>query len=194
MNVYRLKHELDGYRPMEYQGDDFAAWQRLEEAQPLADSWVPQVIRHLTKAEARLAGEDTDADTLDSDVPWVLGATRYTVLSERAVQAGRSFWTEFGELLPLACDAGRYWVFHCLVRVEGALDLERCDKMVLRSSGQIAKIERYAFRSEPLTNRVMFGLTEAEQDYVFVTDAGRERIEALNLRGVVLERVWTSES
>jgi hypothetical protein len=164
------------------------------EGNPIGDSWIQ--IRAVTDERTKVfpAG----------DCPFVSGFYVVPVLSVRAVEALGDLLRENGELLPLICDEGTYYVFNTTT-VVAALDEQRSGFTLLReidpdifwkAPPDKMRVTRFEFFSEKIDDlsifRIPFGSNYAV-NYPLVTDRFVQRVKTAGLKGFEFQLLWSSE-
>lgn len=132
--------------------------------------------------QMELVREDEGHRFLPSDMPWLGGDA--PILKQKAVDALGPVLTKNGELLPLACDEAKLWVFNATT-IRDALDLDHSD-LVKFSSARIMDVTSYVFRPDRLGEVYAFRVPQL--DSVFVTGEVVERSAALT--GVGFKLLW----
>jgi hypothetical protein len=111
------------------------------------------------------------------------------VFSRRAVDALGTMLSDQGELLPLITDAGEYFAYVCLTKLD-VLDQKK--SRILRPSEPGATafdIEYFAFKKKLLTNAAIFRVPEHPGIYL-VSDQFKARAEEAALNGMTFIKVW----
>ncbi|HEX6040854.1 imm11 family protein [Longimicrobium sp.] len=181
MNVYRLQAEREGYRwLMLAQAPDLGLVAVLQGV-PAAELWTTPTVATL---ELDFAREDRALPLPDFPV-----FSTSAVLSRRAVDALLDLLVENGEILPLACAEGEFFVFN-VTRVLDALDEPASEIKRFRggSRGRAKSIVRHAFRPERLTSAV-FRIPQ-KPHRVYVTQGFVDRVEQAGLTGFDFGYVW----
>ena len=81
---------------------------------------------------------------------WLSGAA--LVLSIRACEILRELITEFGELLPVSCDEGTFYIFNCRTLVNA--DSNQSEHIL--ESGNVIGVMRLGFDAKDVSNAVIF--------------------------------------
>ena len=179
MTVYRLNYgeEFEWLLPVsnkDYDLFDFDGTAR-------AASWKPVQME-------RLKVSDRGRRLKPADLP--AGATgSIMLLGRRAKERIGSYLERYGELLPLACDDGEFWVLN-VTAIADALD-EKATQEILRSSetGRILMLTRPAFRASRLVHEV-FKLPDPVPSSIYVTTPCVERFRAAGLTGPEFVPIW----
>jgi hypothetical protein len=96
------------------------------------------------------------------------------------------------EVLPITL-ADRPWHVLNVLNVVEVLDRERSEIKYFKSSGRVMRVVRYAFRGEGLDDAILFKVPELARAPVFGTDRFRELLASLDITGLRLVEVWSSE-
>jgi len=182
MRVFELRADGDTYEYVGLEPQDVPEEKFWPEyARPLADTWEPLKVKvyHKDPAGKRL---------LPGDFPALLPGV--AVMSRRAVDTLRDLLEPNGEILPLLCDEGEYFLYNVTREID-ALDLERCE-LDLYSSGRISHIKSYAFKPEVVRGEVIFKTPTLRYSPIYVTDRFVERVESAGLRGFDFVPLWSS--
>jgi hypothetical protein len=164
------------------------------EGNPIGDAWIP--IRAVVDEDTRVLPV--------GDCPFVPGFYVVPVLSAKAVETLRDLLRENGELLPLICDEGTYYVFNTTTVVD-ALDEQRSGFTPLQeidpdlfwdSAPDEMRATRFEFFSEKVADlsifRIPFGFNYAV-NYPLVTDRFVQRVQTAGLKGFEFQLLWSSE-
>lgn len=183
MRVYELRADGDTYEYVDFELEDIPDEKFWPDyPRRLADTWEPLTVR--------LHRQDpTGKPLLPGDFPALLPGV--PVFSRRAVDALRDLLEPHGEILPLLCEEGDYFLYN-VIRVIDALDLARCE-IPRYPDGSLAKyVESYAFKPELVRDALIFKVPNFRHSEVFVTDRLVERVEQNGLRGFDFEPLWSS--
>jgi hypothetical protein len=164
------------------------------EGNPIGDAWI----------QVRVVTDDDTKIFPVGDCPFVPGFYVVPILSAKAVEALRDLLEENGELLPLICDEGTYYVFNTTTVID-ALDEQRSGFTPLQeidpdtfwdSAPDDMRATRFEFFPEKIDNlsifRIPFGSNYAV-NYPLVTDRFVQRVEAAGLKGFEFQPLWSSE-
>jgi hypothetical protein len=179
VTVYRVSYgeEFEWLLPVRKEDYDLFRFDRTARAA----SWKPVQMERLKVSDRGRRLKPAD----------LIGGATDTImfLGRRAKERIGSYLERYGELLPLACDDGEFWVLN-VTSVADALD-EQASQGVLRSSedGKILMIRRPAFRASRLVHEV-FRLPDPLPSPIYVTTLGMERLRASGLTGLDFVSVW----
>jgi len=146
-----------------------------------AASWKPVQMERVKVSDRGRRLKPADLPGGDTDSIMILG--------RRAKERIGSYLERYGELLPLACDDGEFWVLN-VTSIADALD-EKASQGVLRASddGSLLMVTRPAFRASRLVHEV-FILPEPLPSSIYFTTPGVERIRAAGLTGFEFVPIW----
>jgi hypothetical protein len=117
------------------------------------------------------------------------------IMNETARRKLGSLLEKYGELLPLACNEGKFWVYNVTHFVD-ALDEHASD--VLRASDEpdyILMIRKHIFDPAKLTGDWIFKIPQSEgRGVIYVTDPFVNLIRASGLTGIYFRRLWPHSS
>jgi hypothetical protein len=147
-------------------------------------SWQPVPMR-LEKTD------ECERPLADADAPWF--ESHALVLKQAAVTAMRDMLENAGQILPLKCREVDLWIFNA-TNVVDALDRQSSQFWTVPGTNRIALIQRHVFRAEKLDGCDVFKLPDLRASPTFVSERFAERWTSANLRGVVFEQIWDSES
>lgn len=160
----------------------------------IGDAWIP--IRVVINEETRIFPV--------GDCPFVPGFYVEPVFSAKAVEVLKDLLEENGELLPLICNEGTYYVFNATTVVD-ALDEQHSEFKPLQeldpdlfwdSTPDEMRVTRHEFFSEKIADlsifRIPFGANYAI-NYPLVTDRFVQRVAASGLKGFEFQLLWSSE-
>lgn len=144
----------------------------------IAHLWRPRTVRELPHKHTN------DFPYVDFFIP---------TFSGRAVEALREFLEPNGELLPLRCDTGTYYLYNVLTVID-ALDHEKSEIDWMGYLSHQTKVVadnilRYEFHAERIANASIFRIVERPVDY-YVTQPFVDRVLAAGLQGFNLKKVW----
>jgi hypothetical protein len=182
MNVYSLVADANKYQNLVFVNTD-DDWKVIYQfnGTSIGSAWRPRSVEVLYD-------EDHAEDRPRSDFPSLFG--HLPVFSRRAVEVLESLLKENGELLPLDCKDGDYFVFN-VTRVVDALD-EAHSELVRFSDGKIMDIKRFIFQADRLTDIDIFKLPQMPLGKIFVTDKFVRVVQEAGLTGFAFELVWTA--
>ena len=161
MKVYTLRSDVNKYRGFYYTNeDDVVEFNRRFDGRSMKNTWTGEekfafVTRRLPRG---------DISGLSSHIP---------VFNSKAVKALSDFLESNGELLPITCNAERYFVFN-VTKVIDALDEDNCE-LKLFDGGAIMDVETFSFFPERLQGITLFKIPQLILADVFVTDPFWER-------------------
>lgn len=147
----------------------------LFDGTPRGRTWKPLAVRMM-----HLERPSSDFPSLATDVP---------VFSARAAKALEEWLLLSGELLPLLCDAGEYYAYNVTTRLP-ALDQKKSE-LTRFETGEIMMIDKPVFIRKIVADATIFKLTEKDISPVYVTDAGKRKIERAKVTGCRFREVWS---
>jgi hypothetical protein len=150
---------------------------------PLLGSWKAKVLDVEILARAQLKQLHA------SDFPALQGGV--LAVSSRARNVLLDTLLRFGELLPLRCRDGEYWLYNSLTMID-ALDMERSTFTRLQSSARIIYVDEPVFIEEGLADSVIFHIPYPHPSLLYVTQEFVELVEANDLVGLGARCVWSS--
>ena len=182
MNIYALESDCDPYWNLRFVNDELD-WQQIYrfDGTPLADRWRPLAVK---------ADEQEIRDLPASDFPHLFGAV--PVFRKSAATALQPLLEGSGELLPLTCQEGEYFIFNVLQIVD-ALDEPTSRIIRLPNSEKILEIEHFVFEPTPVIGVDIFKLKQQPLGRVFVSDRFVERVKDARLTGFRFEWLWASD-
>lgn len=172
-----MASELRVYRPVPPEGYEWAL--------PVDDATFERISRLGVEPGGRswkappfeiLSADDGGNPVRRAEMPWY--GSDVLVLRDAAIDVVGPLLADRGELLPLAIDDGRLWVFSAGL-LAGALDDERSE-MVRFDDGRIMELRRPVFRDEVISKAGAFKLSEMPRGQVFLTD---ELVKAIQATG-----------
>ena len=110
------------------------------------------------------------------------------LLSARAVKALRDCLERYGEVLPVECKDGEFYLYHTALTLN-ALD-EKSSRLERFDSGGVMEISRYVFDPKTLADAEIFKMPQENRYFIFVTDEFVHRIKKAKLKGFNFEEVW----
>jgi hypothetical protein len=148
---------------------------------PLGTSWNPAKFKLATRGRR-------NKKLLETDFPG--GFVGSLFLSARAAKCLAVELDGKGELLPIRCDAGRFFLFN-VTNVTDVLNL-RDSKLEYFGSGRLMDIREYQFSEELVKDETIFRLPYFEAQEHFVTDRFWTRVVECGLVGLDFRLRWTS--
>jgi hypothetical protein len=139
----------------------------------------------------RLIKEDEGRELRKSDFPWLL--QHLLVLRPNAVDRLGKILSEYGELLPLACDEVDLVAFNACA-VSDVLDLEKSDIVRFPSSEKILDVSSYAFKSDLVRGLRIFKVPQLARWTLFVNDELVDLVQSSGLSGLGFRQLWDSEA
>jgi hypothetical protein len=136
------------------------------------------------------------------DFPHFEGAIIDPVFSRRALDALADLLQGNGEILPLSCDEGEYYLFNT-TRMVDAIDVEHTefkpysevypDMALLVNDPDSPTITRFAFHPEQVKDLTIFKISSQYQyNGTLVTDKFMQRVQEAALKGFEFELLWSS--
>jgi hypothetical protein len=208
MNVYELTREKDDEGYDCYQQlvlTDLETHKKLKEneahlgwfdnRQLIGDAWFPVNI---------VANKDGYSQ-VPGDYPLVHGCSSFFVtpiFSQRAVDTLADLLEGNGELLPLICEFGQYYVFN-ITREVDALDEARSE---LKLNSELYPYEtptepdfylvtRFAFHPDRVADLSIFKLPKRNRkNRPLVTERFVQRVQDSDLKGMAFNLLWSSSS
>lgn len=102
------------------------------------------------------------------------------MLSIKAYEILRELITEFGELLPVTCDEGTFYIFNYRTLV----DADPMQSEHLIESGNVIGVKRLGFDAKDVSNAVIFKTPFNNFTDLFCSNAFKQSVEAHGLTGV----------
>ena len=180
MNVYSLCLDVDQYQSLELVNLD-SDWEAMYKVDgtPIK-TWHPLEV-FFDEEEAQLSAGDFPS--LFGNIP---------VLSQRAVQVLQPLIAGDGELLPLECAEGQYFILNVTNVVDGLN--EAASEIVRFPDGKkVLDIKQFVFVPAKVQNVNIFKLPQTPLGQVFVTDGFVEAVRDASLVGVNFVWLWSSE-
>jgi len=146
----------------------------LEKPTLLKHTWTPIPVRTMCRNELP-----------PCDTPALFPGVQ--LFSPRALEVLGPLLEGNGEILPLDCDYGEYYLFN-LTRVIDALDVERSDVFRL-SPGRIGHVIRYEFFPERIGDATIFTIPQQFGRF-YVTNRFTEAVEDAGLVGFLFDLLW----
>jgi hypothetical protein len=210
MNVYLLGTERNAEEFRCYQGlleadaenrkkmKEYRANYSLFDGGEIGDAWHPiHVIVDRSEVD-----EWTPLPPA-GDFPHFEGAIIDPVFSRRALDALGDLLQENGEILPLSCDEGEYYLFNT-TRIVDAIDTEHTefkpysevdpDMALLVDDPDFLTITRFAFHLEQVKDLTIFKISHKYNKATpMVTDKFVQRVQKAGLKGFEFELLWSSD-
>jgi hypothetical protein len=209
MNVYLLKKERDARGSRCYQGvleADKENRERMEKYESnydlfqggkIGDAWQPV---HVIIDRSRV--DEWTPLPPSGDFPRFEGAGIEPVFSRRALDALGDLLQENGEILPLSCDEGEYYLFNT-TRIVDAIDVEHTefkpysevdpDMALLDDDPDSPTITHFAFHPEIVKSLTIFKISNKYNKATpMVTDKFVQRVQEAGLEGFEFELIWSS--
>lgn len=136
------------------------------------------------------------------DFPAFSGASIDPVFSRRALDELTDLLQGNGEILPLSCDEGEYYLFN-VTHIADALDIENTefkpysevdpDMALLVDDPDSPTITRFAFYPQKVKDLTIFKIPSRHQyNGTLVTDKFVQRVQEAGLKGFEFELLWSS--
>ncbi len=135
----------------------------------------------------RLIREDEGRSLAKSDSPWL--GSHALLFRRQALGELEALLLSYGELLPVACSEPDL-VFFNVTRVLDALN-EQASSILRLSSGRMMLVTRHAFHPEIVSGVDIFKIPSLRVSPTFVSKRFVERVNAVGLRGLVFNKVWS---
>jgi hypothetical protein len=179
VNVYRLQAEREGFRWLTLAQEPDLGLLSVLSGLPAAEHWTAPSVATLEL--------DFDGRTLPiSDFPVF---TTSAAFSKRAVDVLLDLLIENGEILPLECDEGDFFVYNVTQVLdaldEGASELRRFGR---GGRGRVKQIVRHEFVPDRVTASI-FRIPQKPLR-VYVTQQFVDRVEGAGLTGFSFSQVW----
>ncbi len=181
--VFELKELSNEYEVLVLK--DSTKWQDLKDmfdGTPLKQRWKP--------IEVEVLRDDKRKDRLKGDCPSL--SPGVAVFSERAVAALKDMLEASGELLPLLCDDGQYYLFN-VTSVIDALDESSSDLLRFSESGRVMRVKKYVFHSSVVSKASVFKIPQLVRSHIFVVRAFAERARERGLAGFDFRLLWQDQ-
>lgn len=179
VNVYRLQAEREGFRWLMLAQEPDLGLVAVMQNVPAAEFWTTPAVATL----------ELDFDGRTLPLPDFPVFSTSAVLSRRAVDALLDLLVENGEILPLECTEGDFFVFN-VTRELDALDEAASEirRFSGKNRGRVKSIVRHVFRPERVTSAI-FRIPQKPQR-VYVTQGFVDRVEQAGLTGFDFWYVW----
>lgn len=183
MNVYSVSLDVDHYQSLELVDLD-SDWEAMYDfnGTPIK-KWKPLKVEIAFDEELKTQLPPGDFPSLFADVP---------VLSPAAVQVLQPLIEGNGQLLPLQCAEGEYFILN-VTNVVDALDETKSEIVRFPDGKKILDIKQFVFLSAKLQNVNIFKLPQQPLGQVFVTDGFVKAVRDSGLVGVNFVWLWSSE-
>lgn len=197
MKIYSLSASVDyfGLLQLTKSPDPSAPLLRFKGGKSVCSTWLPVEVEiqwygyYDKKKKNRLAPADFPSHSLGS-----------LIMSRNAADLLRDYFAPYGELLPLKCNDGEFWVLNVLKEVD-VLDAERSsplfaeyedDPPCLPIGERIGIVTPYAFFTDKLSDVDLFRVPELPMSF-FMTENFIKKVESLGLTGLKVRREFDSE-
>jgi hypothetical protein len=179
VRIYRLQAEREGFRWLTLAQEPDLGLLAVLQGMPAAEHWTTPSVATL----------ELDFEGRTLPLPDCPVFTTSAVFSQRAVDVLLDLLIENGEILPLACEEGDFFVFN-VIRVLDALDEERSElrRFGRNGRGRVKRIVRHAFFPERITASI-FRIPQKPLR-VYVTQGFVDRVESAGLTGFDFTPVW----
>jgi hypothetical protein len=179
VNVYRLQPEREGFRWLTMAQEPDLGLLAVLQGLPAAAQWTTPSVATL----------ELDFEGRTLPLPDFPVFTTSAAFSRRGVDVLLDLLIENGEILPLECDEGDFFVFN-VTRVldaldEGASEIKRFGR---DRRGRVKTIVRHAFVPELVTASI-FRIPQKPLR-IYVTQRFVDRVEAAELTGFSFSHVW----
>ena len=151
-----------------------------------ANEWKPlRLVRNPVNKDEAASQELGD---------WALTNSSSSILtfSKDALDALLPQIAHCGQVLPVQFDEAPYAIFN-VTRVIDALDEPASAVVYFPSSGRVAEIERFAFKSQAVKDEWIFKIPQSQGAHNYVTDRFVELVRHHKLTGFDFQRVWSDE-
>lgn len=184
MNVYSFVADSDQYQNLSLvnEAEDWEALYQFYGC-PIGAAWRPLNVEILCDDESSDERLPSDTPSLFAGVP---------TLSRRAAEVLQPMLHDNGELLPLQCDEGDYFIFN-VTRIVDALNEANSDVVRFPDGKRILDIRQFVFFPSQLKDVDIFKLPQQMSGGVFVTDGFVRAVREAGLRGFSFDWLWASE-
>lgn len=181
LQVFQMQADHESHRWLGVARTNMLPLGLLLRGQPLRQVWDPPEVEELLDHELP-TGPIGDCAYL-SAVP---------TFSQRAVEALRPLLELNGELLPVRCACGEYYVYN-VTRVLDALDERQSDVTYFESSGRVMTIDTHVFSAAALVDASIFRIPQIVASTPFVTSRFVSLVHEHALTGFDFLPLWTGE-
>lgn len=183
MNVYSVSLDVDHYQSLELVDLD-SDWEAMYKFDGNSiEEWQPLKVTVFFDDELETQLPPGDFPSLFADVP---------ALSQRAVQVLGPLIEGNGQLLPLQCAEGEYFILN-VTKVVDAIDERQSEIVRFPDGKKVLDIKRFVFVPAKLQNVDIFKLPQQPLGQVFVTDGFVKAVRDAALVGINFEWLWSSE-
>lgn len=180
-NVYKLRYS-EGFEWLLPVNDSDCDLLRFD-GQRRTELWRPVRMKRLTISEQ-------GGPLSPSDFPACSGGDMLVVGRAARDKLG-TVLEQYGELLPLLCDDGDFWVLN-VTRLVDALDESNSQLMRASDTGAILMIRKHAFRPAALDQAHLFKLPQTARGLIYVTDPFVQLASTSGLKGLEFVQVWAA--
>jgi hypothetical protein len=179
VRIYRLQAEREGFRWLTLAQEPDLGLLAVLQGMPAAGFWTTPSVATL----------ELDFEGRTLPLPDCPVFTTAAVFSRRAVDVLLDLLIESGEILPLGCEEGDFFVFN-VIRVLDALDEAQSElkRFGRNGRGRVKRIVRHAFFPERVTASI-FRIPQKPLR-VYVTQGFVDRAESAGLTGFDFTPVW----
>ena len=178
--MMRFVHEDDG---------DFKKWEHLASDASIAGRWAPPRLRFYEPGETGIPGDSRKRPrSTATDMPYVYGHGLLVVSARLVAQCGHLLRL-YGEFLPVECEGGEFFAYHC-TNVVDCLDEARSRLSRSRADGRILNVYEPAFVLDRLHEGVVFRLPVGNRQLVFCAESVVNALTSPPLQGVTASLVW----
>jgi hypothetical protein len=180
VNVYRLQPEREGFRWLTMAQEPDLGLLAVLQGLPAAAQWTTPSVATL----------ELDLEGRTLPLPDFPVFTTSAAFSRRAVDVLLDLLIENGEILPLECDEGDFFVYNVTRVLEDALDEAASElrRFGRDRRGRVKTIVRHAFVPELVTASI-FRIPQKPLR-IYVTQRFVDRVEAAELTGFSFSLVW----
>jgi hypothetical protein len=180
--VYKLRFS-EGYEwILPVQESDF---QKLRfDGTHWAKNWQPVRMKRLKQSEQGTRLQPSDFPACSGGDMLVVSRTAKETIGEQL--------QKYGELLPLQCDEGEFWILNVTVLLDV---LDEGASKVLRASdtGEVLLVQKPAFKVSALQGAGLFKVAQAPRGPIYVTEQIAELVGKSKLRGMEFVEVWAAK-
>ena len=180
MNIFKLYPACNLYQNLIFSSKGDWAIIKKFDGRKLLPSWIEPAVEVLRDKKFNRNLPPSDFTTLAPGVP---------VFSSRAVNVLKDILQENGEILPLSCSEGEYFVFNVTTFIdalnESASEVER-----FKSDGSIMQINKYVFFGDRLAGATIFRIPQFPRAEVYITDKFRKLVIDNRLVGFKFVNLW----
>ncbi len=182
MKLFLLEPDHSNSTSIVFAKEEDASWVlELLNGKPIAEGWNGLEIKRVVK-NAR--GTKKSKHSLDYPTSFI----GFPIFSERATTALGNHLTSNGEILPVQCSDGSYFVFNC-TRVVDCLDVDSCVGPRF-DDGRLITVKKFTFLDQRIEAHSIFIVPQLLQTKIIVSADFVEFAKVAALRGLVFTEIW----